>query len=64
MNVDRGVALPGVEVGCHEDLESELEVADQLRHRDHLGHLGDRRLAQVEVDQAVDFLQVVCIRVK
>ena len=62
VNVDWGVTLPGVEVGGHEDLESELEVADELRHRDHLRHLGHGRLAQVEVDQTIDFLKYYCNR--
>ena len=46
-----------MKVGGHEDLQIELQVAHDLGHRDHLGRVGDGRLAQVERLQLVNFLQ-------
>jgi hypothetical protein len=51
------VALSGVKVGGHEDLEIELEVAHKLGHGDHPGGVSDRLASQVEVDELLDLLK-------
>ena len=57
VNKDKGRALSGVEEGRHEQLEVELEVAQEFRQGDPLRQVGDGCVSQaVELDDFVNIL--------
>jgi hypothetical protein len=54
---DRGRAVPGVEICRHEQLEVELEVAQELGQRDPLRQVGNGFVSQpVEFDHLLNIL--------
>jgi hypothetical protein len=50
MDVDRGMALPGMKVGCHEQLQVELEITDLESRLENCLSLEQNKLERLSQD--------------